>query len=103
MAEPTAPPRLFESVSRRTYWVGVGVLTLALIVLSYVLGWYGIAPPVEHADERLRSDDPLNVISYSRLGNATVMLVLQFFAANCLFWFGVWVWLKFTRRRAGSG
>ncbi|MEM7626747.1 MAG: hypothetical protein AAF333_14230 [Planctomycetota bacterium] len=93
MNSPAPPPRVrvFESVSRRIYWIGTGVLTLALIALSWWADLYNVKTPEEHADQRVTTGDPMTEILYSPVGNAVVLLVFQFLAANVLFWVGAWV------------
>lgn len=87
---PQPRVRVFESVSRRTYWIGTGVLTLGLATLSWWADLYNVMTPEEHADQRITTNDPMTEILYSPLGTAIVLLVFQFFAANILFWIGAW-------------
>ena len=95
----STPPRerVFESVTRRTYWIGTGVLTLVLAGLSWWGGLYITRTPEEHLDQRLTSNDPISQILYSPLGTVVVLLTFQFFAANLLFWLGAWVRLRLRR------
>ncbi len=100
------PPRLFDSLSRRTYWLGVGTLMLALIVVSWWLGLYTVEAVEEQSQTRVSGGDPLGEFLYSPLGNAVVMLVMQFVLANVLFWGGAWATRPLWRedpRAAGSG
>ena len=90
-------PGLFGSVSRRTYWLWIGGLMLALIVLCAWAGLYYVQVPEEHADQRVRSNGPLSTILYSPVGNAVVMVALQYFAANLVFWSGLWIGAKVRR------
>ena len=103
-ANPDAPPRLFDSVSRRTYWLGVGTLMLALIVVSWWLGLYTVDAVEEQTQTRVSGGDPLGEFLYSPLGNAVVMLVMQFLLANVLFWGGAWATRPLWRgdRQAGG-
>lgn len=90
----------FEAVSRRTYWIGVGSITLALVVLSVWLGAYEV-DPVEPSEpvEGVSRPDPLSAFLFTPLGNAVVLLLLQFIAANLVFWTGVALWRGVRRPR----
>ena len=91
--------QLFESVTRRGYWIGIGVLTAVLIGLSLWFDLYsemamGEADPGAPA---IRQDDPVLRMLYNPVGVAVVLLVIQFMVANVLFWAGVWVWTRVRR------
>ena len=77
----------------------MGTLTLALIVLSWWLGLYAVEAVEEQSQTRVSGGDPLGEFLYSPLGNAVVMLVMQFLLANVLLWLGVWVWLRVRPKR----
>lgn len=89
--------RVFDSVSRRAYWVGIGGVTFGLIVLSIFAGYYRVDIAEENMDTQMGGTDPMIAFLYSPLGNAVVLAVLQFLAANVLFWVGAWVWLRVGR------
>ncbi|MEM1109768.1 MAG: hypothetical protein AAGH99_13870 [Planctomycetota bacterium] len=88
-------PRVFESVSRRAYWIGIGVIVAGLIPLCWWAGWYAVKQVEENAAAQVQTNDPLTEILYSPLGNVVVLLVFQFFVANILFWSAAWVRLRF--------
>lgn len=92
--QPQPRPRIFESVSRRAYWIGIGGLIIVLVGLSWWGGLYYTQVPEENIDARVRNNDPLTEILYSPIGNGLMLLVFQFFVANILFWAGVWLWLR---------
>jgi hypothetical protein len=85
---------VFEAVSRKQYWLGIGLLIAGLIVLSWWMGWYVVDDEGTVAEAQVHTNDPMMEILYSPLGNAVVLLVLQYAVANLLFWGGVWVWLR---------
>lgn len=79
-----------ESVTRRGYWLGVGGLMLILIVLAAWAGLYHVEPQDGGgAGPAVENVDPVMQMMYSPLGMGIVLLVLQFLAANVLFWLGV--------------
>jgi hypothetical protein len=82
-------------LTRRGYWYCIGGIMLGLIILCIVLGYYSVNTPEENMATEVRNNDPLTVILYSPLGNATVLLVLQFLLANVLLWPTVWLINKF--------
>lgn len=94
---PPPPPRVFASVSRRTYWVGTGAITLGLAALSWWAGFYVVREAEENAAAQVTTGDPMTEILYSPLGTIVVLGVLQFLFANVLFWAGAWVALKLRR------
>ncbi|MEM1213755.1 MAG: hypothetical protein AAGI68_15815 [Planctomycetota bacterium] len=81
----------FPGVSRRAYWIGTGVITAVLIALSLLAGFYYTELPEGDPDTRVSSGHPILELIYTPLGNATVLLVLQFLAANVLFFIGAWM------------
>ncbi|MEM9420136.1 MAG: hypothetical protein AAGA25_13940 [Planctomycetota bacterium] len=95
-SDPTKP-RVFESISRRGYWIAIGSIVAVLIPLTWWAGWYVVREPEENVAAQVTTNDPLTEILYSPIGNVVVMLVFQFFAANVLFWLAMWLWLKVKR------
>ena len=89
------------SVSPPAAWLPWAGLSL-LIGLSWWAGLYAVETAAGDAEQRVTTSDPMSEILYSPLGNAVVLLVLQFTAANVLFWAGVWVGLR-VRRPASPG
>ncbi|MEM6553901.1 MAG: hypothetical protein AAF750_17430 [Planctomycetota bacterium] len=81
----------FPAVSRRAYWIGTGILTAVLAVLSWLAGFYYAQLPETESDTRVSSGHALLELIYTPLGNATVLLVFQFLAANVLFFIGAWM------------
>ncbi len=90
-------PRVFEAVSRRGYWIGIGSIMAGLIGVSIWAGFYAVKVAEDNVDARVSTGDPLTEILYSPIGNAVVLLVLQYFAANLLFWPAAWVGLRLKR------
>lgn len=89
-----------ESVTRRGYWIGVATLTLVQVGLAVWAGLYDVEPPAgDEGGPAVESSDPMLLLMYSPLGMAVVLGVLQFLAANVLFWLGAWVWLVWRRGR----
>ncbi|MEO1236080.1 MAG: hypothetical protein AAFX76_04760 [Planctomycetota bacterium] len=103
MLRQGASAGLFASVSRRAFWAGTGLITLVLVGVTAWMGGYVVKVPEENLDARVTTNDPMTEILYSPVGNAVVMLVLQFLGANVLFWVGVWVWGKFEDKFRGRG
>lgn len=96
--EKAPPPRVFEAVSRRGYWIGIGSIIAVLIAVSWWAGFYAVKVVTEeNPDARVTTNDPLTEILYSPIGNAVVLLTLQFFAANIVFWAVAWVGLRLKR------
>ncbi|MBB6428880.1 hypothetical protein [Algisphaera agarilytica] len=95
--EKTPRPRVFESVSRRTYWIAIGSIVAVMIPLTWWAGWYAVREPEENLAAQVTTNDPLTEILYSPIGNFVVLLVFQFFAANLLFWLAMWLWLRVKR------
>lgn len=90
-------PRVFESISRRAYWIAIGVIVAVMIPLTWWAGWYAVREPEENLAAQVTTNDPLTEILYSPIGNVVVLLVFQFFAANLLFWLAMWLWLRVKR------
>jgi uncharacterized membrane protein YhaH (DUF805 family) len=106
MQSHTQPP--FE-ISRKAYWLWIAALMVVLIVASLVGGLYTsmeiseinvdptaggpTTPGMEHRD-------PFTAFLYSRLGLVVILGVLQFLAANILFWTGAWVFVRVKAKRA---
>jgi hypothetical protein len=88
---------IFGDLTRRQYWIGITLIVLALVSLSYFRGCYHLDLPQENADEQLHSGDPLTGFLWSPLGNAVVLFVLQLLAANVLLLIGLWVRAKLRR------
>ncbi|MEO0515463.1 MAG: hypothetical protein AAF086_09255 [Planctomycetota bacterium] len=95
--EKPPPPRVFEAVSRRGYWIGIGSIMAVLIAVSIWAGFYAVKVAEENMDARVSTGDPLTEILYSPIGNAVVLLVLQYAAANFFFWPAAWVGLRLKR------
>ncbi len=103
--ESTGQIGLFGELSRRGYWIGIGVVTLGLIGLTWWMGGYAVRVAEEHAESRVTTGDPLTEILYSPIGNVVVMATLQFLAANVLLMLGLWGWRRvrlITKRPAES-
>ncbi|MEM9915811.1 MAG: hypothetical protein AAF911_12690 [Planctomycetota bacterium] len=92
-----AYPRVFEAVSRRGYWIGIGSIVLVLIGLSIWGGLYSVKVHEENLNAQVQTNDPLTEILYSPLGNAVVLLVLQYVLANLIFWPAAWVGLRLKK------
>ncbi|MEX0653769.1 MAG: hypothetical protein WD534_10470 [Phycisphaeraceae bacterium] len=93
--------RFIEAVSRRVYWAGVAMITLVLVGLSIWGEMYDLA--VEEGGgggPAIENPDPVMRMMYTPIGVAVILLVLQFLAANVLFWVGAWGWWKL--REAGG-
>lgn len=90
-------PRVFEAVSRRGYWIGIGSIMAGLIAVSWWAGFYTVKVAEENVQARVSTGDPLTEILYSPIGNAVVLLTLQYAAANFLFWPAAWVGLRLKR------
>ncbi|MEM6392835.1 MAG: hypothetical protein AAF797_08700 [Planctomycetota bacterium] len=88
MSKPQRNLITFPDVSRRAYWIGTGILTAILAALSWLAGFYYTQLPETDADTRVSSGHAILELIYTPLGNATVLLVLQFLAANVLFFIG---------------
>lgn len=99
MAQASSPPRVFEAVPRQAFWIGIATIMAGLIALSWWGGLYEVDTATSDAEARVTTNDPMTEILYSPLGNAVVLLVLQFIAANLLFWPGVWLWLRVAGQR----
>lgn len=95
--QPSRPPLL----TRQQYWLSIAGIMLGLIVLCIALGYYRVDTPEENMATEMRSNDPMSVLLYSPLGNAVVLLLLQYLLANVLLWPTVWVIAKV--RSAGRG
>ena len=94
-------PGVFDSISRRTYWIANGLMVAVMIPLTWWAGWYAVRETEENAAAQITTGDPLTEILYSPLGNVVVLLVLQFLAANVLLWLAMWLWLR-VKRVAGA-
>lgn len=98
-------PSVFESVSRRTYWLWIAGLMVVLIVASIVGGFYNLEiseldvdPAGGPATPGIEHRDPITAFLYSRVGLVVILAVFQFIAANLLFWPGAWLVQRFQRR-----
>jgi hypothetical protein len=76
-------------------WVG-GIIVV-LIAVSIGAGFYAVDTATSDPEAQVRTNDPMMEILYSPLGNAVVLLVLQFAVANVLLFSGIWVWLRVRR------
>ncbi|MEX0884834.1 MAG: hypothetical protein WD009_00205 [Phycisphaeraceae bacterium] len=101
---PATPRRsVFESVSRRGYWLGIASIMAALILLFWLLDWYQPPEPPEDAPGRSIRRDPTGADwLYSPLGVFIIILLLQFCLANALFWPAVWLRSKIARPRPAT-
>ncbi len=93
---------LFESVTRRQFWIGTLTLTAGLIVASWFAGFYGVTDttPGGPGEDQARAEDPLAAFLFSPLGNVVILLVLQFLTAVVLFWIVIAAWSRARRRPA---
>lgn len=90
---------LVESLTRRQYWLIIAVITLALIGLSVWAGFY----QVDVADDRpegraVEHTNPVEAFAYTPLGNAVILAVIQFAAANALLWALIWIARRIASR-----
>ncbi len=84
---PQFQAMLVESLTRRQYWLIIAAIMLVLIGLSVWMGFYYIdEPPVDAEGRAVQHSNPLEAFAWTPLGNAVILAVIQFAAANALLW-----------------
>lgn len=84
---PRFEAQIVASLTRRQYWLIIAVIMLVLIGLSIWAGFYHIDEPAGNADGRaVQHSNPLEAFAWTPLGNAVILAVIQFVAANALLW-----------------
>lgn len=84
---PRFEAEIVASLTRRQYWLIIAVIMLVLIGLSVWAGFYHIDPAERNADGRaVQHSNPLEAFAWTPLGNAVILAVIQFAAANALLW-----------------
>jgi len=90
----------FASLSRKQYWLAILVIMLVMIGLSAWAGWYhGQDEPVVSDADTVGRNDPLTTFMFTPVGNAMVLGVVQFLAANVLMWITLFALRQFGPRR----
>ena len=96
---------VFGGLSRRGYWIAVGLLMVLLVAVTWGLGGYAVGPAGAVEGARVTRDDPVAQLMYSPVGTVVVAAVLQFLAANVLLALGAWGWrrVRLITRRPAEG